>query len=93
MTEPKYIDAEKLKRHYAWWNDESKKIFDEIIDLQPDADVAEVRHGRWEDEVYTSWPLKIYGHKCSVCRAITPVSEGKNNYCPNCGAKMDGEEE
>ena len=35
----KYIDADKLKRHYAWWDDEEKKIFDEIIDLQPAADV------------------------------------------------------
>ena len=40
MSDPKYIDAEKLKRHYAWWDDEAKKIFDEIIDLQPAADVA-----------------------------------------------------
>lgn len=38
----KYIDADKLKRHYAWWDDETKKIFDEIIDLQPAADVVEV---------------------------------------------------
>ena len=38
----KYIDAEKLKRHYAWWDDEAKKIFDEIIDLQPTADVVKV---------------------------------------------------
>ena len=42
MGKTKYIDADKLKRHYAWWDDESKKIFDEIIDLQPDADVIEV---------------------------------------------------
>lgn len=42
MGKTKYIDADKLKRHYAWWNDESKKIFDEFIDLQPDADVEEV---------------------------------------------------
>ena len=38
----KYIDADKLKRHYAWWDDETKIIFDEIIDLQPAADVEEV---------------------------------------------------
>lgn len=29
------IDAEKLKEHYAWWQNENKKIFDTIIDLQP----------------------------------------------------------
>lgn len=47
----KYIDADKLKRHYAWWDDEEKKIFDEIIDLQPAADVEPAQHWipvRWE---------------------------------------------
>ena len=29
------IDADKLKAHYAWWNDESKEVFDQIIDAQP----------------------------------------------------------
>jgi hypothetical protein len=31
------IDADKLKKYFAWWGDDSeaKKIFDEIIDLQP----------------------------------------------------------
>lgn len=34
------IDADKLKTHYAWWDDfdhlrETKKDFDTIIDLQP----------------------------------------------------------
>jgi len=37
------IDAERLKRHYAWWGaktssdmfKEFKEIFDTIIDLQP----------------------------------------------------------
>ena len=31
------IDADKLREHYAWWGEdnENKKLFDEIIDLQP----------------------------------------------------------
>ena len=24
------IDADKLKQHYAWWNDERKELFDAI---------------------------------------------------------------
>lgn len=41
------IDAERLKRHYSWWEctesgNERKKVFDTIIDLQPTADVVEV---------------------------------------------------
>jgi DNA-binding Xre family transcriptional regulator len=30
-----YIDKNKLKQHYAWWQNEDKEIFDQIIDLQP----------------------------------------------------------
>lgn len=29
------IDADKLKQHYAWWNDERKELFDTIVDIQP----------------------------------------------------------
>ena len=29
------IDADKLKQHYAWWNDENKELFDTIVDMQP----------------------------------------------------------
>ena len=29
------IDADKLKQHYAWWNDEIKELFDTIVDVQP----------------------------------------------------------
>ena len=34
---PKLIDADKLKQHYAWWDNEDKRIFDTIIDLQSEA--------------------------------------------------------
>lgn len=39
---PKLIDADKLKAHYAWWDNEDKKIFDTIVDLQPIVDAVEV---------------------------------------------------
>lgn len=39
----------------------------------------EVRHGRWVDL------------HCSVCGKIGWMDE--DNYCPNCGAKMDEVEE
>ena len=51
------IDADKLKAHYAWWGDgngtelskANKEVFDTIVDLQPTADVAEIRKdGEWE---------------------------------------------
>ena len=50
----------------------------------PVADVAPVRHGRWimhDDE---------FGLTCE-CSACHIETMGDGNYCPNCGAKMDGE--
>lgn len=47
------------------------------------ADVAPARHGRWKRY------CKNLG-ECSECGEVVSV---RSNYCPNCGAKMDGVEE
>ena len=57
-----------------------------ILDA-PAADVAPVRHGQWE------WDTEdIY--RCSNCAEKSHVKEVLGHpewdYCPNCGAKMDG---
>ena len=59
----------------------------------PAADVAPVRHGRWILEREPDG--KPYCFHCSVCDddfhyiGITVAYD----YCPNCGAKMDGGED
>lgn len=50
------------------------------------ADVAPVVHGRW---VTTKAPFMNECEDCSVCGYRT-VWGHRYNYCPNCGAKMDG---
>ena len=51
----------------------------------PSADVVQVRHARWEN--YS--PVTI---KCSRCgHVIHDWRYSECKYCPNCGAKMDGE--
>ena len=60
-------------------------IASEIADI-PTADVAPVVHGRWiasHDEFCA----------CSICKYPVYVGWNQTNYCPNCGAKMDLEEE
>ena len=62
-----------------------------ILDA-PAADVVEVRHGRW-----VSVQHKL-ARVCSVCNRDEPykfadVDADVYNYCPNCGAKMDLQEE
>lgn len=61
----------------------------------PAADVAPVRHGRWDDipNAYMSVVSKTGAYRgnattCSVCLDVNP-NAFKTNYCPNCGAKMD----
>ena len=51
------------------------------------ADVAPVRHGRWEEASDGD------GIVCPFCRTdfCTIIYDTEHfNYCPNCGAKMDG---
>ena len=65
-----------------------------IINQFPAADVAPVVHGRWvlvgtnEHDYETS-----VEEKCSLCgRYVYRYdTEPQDNYCPNCGAKMDKE--
>lgn len=94
----RYIDADKLKEHYMWWGGgftanckdgqkEVKKIFDEIIDLQPAADVRENIKGEWittylDHVAMGERPKILY---CSICNQCIAYP---TNYCPNCGAKM-----
>ena len=49
-----------------------------------------VRHGKWIDETFKPWGLVHHPYKCDQCGEH---SESDSNYCPNCGAKMDGERE
>lgn len=53
----------------------------------PSADVVEVRHGQWIEDLTNPYGIR---YVCSVCGG---VKQWKSNYCPNCGAKMDGWEE
>lgn len=36
------IDADKLKAHYSWWNEERREVFDTIVDMQPTIDAVPV---------------------------------------------------
>lgn len=76
------IMSEPTDAHYpSWYADKIKSI--------SAADVAPVRHGRWKLN-------KHYGdYECSVCGNGDVISlffyTLKMKYCPNCGAKMDGD--
>ncbi len=56
-----------------------------LADL-PSVDVAEVKHGKW-DEIRNAYG-EIEGWLCKCGRN----AKAKENYCPSCGAKMDGKD-
>ena len=51
------------------------------LKLVPAADVVEQKHGKWESVDDVIW-------LCSNCH----YAHGRSNFCPNCGARMDGNE-
>ena len=60
---------------------------------QPTADVVEVKYGEW----FTLDDCANEGVYCSVChkkvyKKCYAKQKVKSNYCPNCGAKMDGKD-
>ena len=69
----------------------------EIIDKQPTIDAEPVRHGRWiPTKERNIWDEFCEVFKCSECGKFTSHDLGimvQHRYCPNCGAKMDGESE
>lgn len=81
---------ENYRRDCEEENDErAVQIFEdcvfELMDI-PAADVAEVRHGRWEEirDPYGN----LEGWLCECGREV----KSKDNYCPSCGVRMDKED-
>ena len=86
MFEPQYTmdtgkDAETLLR---------------LIEDAPFSDAAPVRHGRWVPFSYDGYAdgYPVYDEwECSECHFVCEgEGEPQLNYCPNCGAKLDGGE-
>ena len=70
--------------------------FAEYLYELPAADVAPVVHGRWISwEKAGNYVPSPDRHECSVCHDAAQVLvngfELLSDYCPNCGAKMDGD--
>lgn len=78
-------DHFSVRECFGW---RAREIEEELRAV-PAADVAPVRHGRWiEKEKYTFGVM----YDCSICDNRILDTGHSWNYCPNCGAKMDGTE-
>ena len=71
----------------GWTPEQAERFVISVLKKLPAEDVAPVKHGEKipdvEYEVHCEW------FKCSVC-GDTWLTE-HSNFCPNCGARMDGE--
>ena len=65
------IDADMLKNHYAWWEDEYKGIVDQIVDRQPAVPAV---------LVVRCWNCEHFDRTNGMCTNFgTPVT--KDDYC------------
>ena len=92
----KYINATKalkaLKVTIADSGEElplMEEIIEKLFEALPAADVVEVKHGEWKNNK-NDYP------ECTNCGYMPMYDHSIDDiyyspYCPNCGAKMDGE--
>ena len=80
----------EAKSHGLSFSAEAYERAANLTACMPNEDVKPVNHGRWS-ECYTD--SRLYSGICSVCggAAIRGVKGKPLDYCPNCGARMDGE--
>ena len=87
------IDADKLKQHYAWWEngtaemtlDEAKRNFDAIIGVQPTVDAVEVVRCK-DCEYWVETDVPIF-HLCA--RGMTITTLNADDYCSRGKKKED----
>ena len=99
-TEKRLIDANALSKdafHIKQYGKGIRCVVDwDDIKAAPTVDAVEVVHGEWVGIQYDGYAdgCPVYDlWECSNCREEYE-SEGDPppyNYCPNCGAKMDGD--
>ena len=100
----RYIDVEpledKLKEHIRKTESElmlgALSTFLRLLDIKPTADVVPVRHGHWQ--ITDAYPHNVYCSECYTKYAQTHWAVWEDGsmprrYCPNCGARMDGEDD
>lgn len=78
-AEHNYLATEEALNNSAEYG---KGLLKELEALKK-ADLQPVKHGKWiEDSILTTF------YTCSNCKSYR---YNKYDYCPNCGARMDGD--
>ena len=80
----KYINYKDIQECRFFQDERGEWILHADIIKIPAADVAPVAHGYW---INLGKYNDGYNWRCSSCKRESVMAI---NYCPNCGAKMDG---
>ena len=99
MTE--YIDRDYVLKLLGVFNDRVHgdyhfmngiKTAKEIVVDAPSADVQPVKHGRWIfNKPPNNWAeMRLSPKNFYVCDICGHIVDDISNYCPGCGAVMDG---
>lgn len=82
------VVSQEVYEQLKWERDTAiKQLQSYGVGLGENKELAEVKHSKW---VYVRWDE----FKCLECGQLSDSKpyKGKEKYCPECGAKMDGEE-
>lgn len=82
------IDADALEPSEIYMNyGFTRIVYMDDIDEMPTIEAEPIRHGKW---IYVKGSNGKDYRKCSECLHTQEIT-GLLNYCPCCGARMDGE--
>lgn len=93
----RYIDADLFKAElnmgHCTGDITGPNDVEKLLDLQPTADVREVRRGKWilkNEGTYNR--LRAYCSECGLRSGIGGIRKNQiKPFCPNCGAVMEVE--
>lgn len=88
LLKNKYQDMSAMPASYYKGFQYALKTIEKI---KPAADVAPVRHGRWEWRGPCHDNNGKYWATCNACKKRQRLGDYER-FCPNCGCKMDLEE-
>lgn len=92
----RYVDVDRVYEMAIIHEDFEQSLADltslrEVLDGTPTADVAEVIHSEWHTATVRMSCIDVTCRNCHKTEKISVTNYFE--YCPHCGAKMDGERE
>ena len=91
------IDADSLETHEIYEGEWVRVVYADDIDDAPTIEVEPVRRGRWLPDNNCYWEMRFVCSECKESEVVPTTGFTRYapiwDYCPNCGAKMEAEDE